>query len=190
MEVDLVWVGLALSDFLLRKFKENKLLLNFIFLDCSWFAKEFKVTLQSGGSMSLKEFGFDIKDMRMRWGGWVFLRKIKMFISNFFHRVLQLYTLLNASYRCQQDMIFLIYKILICIHVSCWTCMSTYRSKICIVCLVIGVRPFTERTLVQILLQIDGCWVNIALGLHIYCDYYSLSYSVHMKLGIHCTSLG
>lgn len=67
MEVDLVWVGLALSDFLLRKFKENKLLLNFIFLDCSWFAKEFKVTLQSGGSMSLKEFGFDI-----RWGGWVF----------------------------------------------------------------------------------------------------------------------
>lgn len=112
-------MGLALSDFLLRKFKENKLLLNFIFLDCSWFAKEFKVTLQSGGSMSLKEFGFDIKDMRMRWGGWVFLRKIKMFISNFFHRVLQLYTLLNASYRCQQDMIFLIYKILICIHVSC-----------------------------------------------------------------------
>lgn len=80
-------MGLALSDFLLRKFKENKLLLNFIFLDCSWFAKEFKVTLQSGGSMSLKEFGFDIKDMRMRWGGWVFLRKIKMFISNFFHRV-------------------------------------------------------------------------------------------------------
>lgn len=69
--------------------------------------------------MSLKEFGFDIKDMRMRWGGWVFLRKIKMFISNFFRRVLQLYTLLNASYRCQQDMIFLIYKILICIHVSC-----------------------------------------------------------------------
>lgn len=133
MEVDLVWVGLALSDFLLRKFKENKLLLNFIFLDCSWFAKEFKVTLQSGGSMSLKEFGFDIKDMRMRWGGWVFLRKIKMFISNFFnekknhlafHRVLQLYTLLNTSYRCQQDMIFLIYKILICIHVSCWTCLQ------------------------------------------------------------------
>lgn len=132
MEVDLVWVGLALSDFLLRKFRENKLLLNFIFLDCSWFAKEFKVTLQSGGSMSLKEFGFDIKDMRMRWGGWVFLRKIKMFISNFFnekkkhlafHRVLQLYTLLNTSYRCQQDMIFLIYKILICIHVSCWTCL-------------------------------------------------------------------
>lgn len=63
--------------------------------------------------MSLKEFGFDIKDMRMRWGGWVFLRNIKMFISNFFneknhlafHRVLQLYTLLNTSYRCQQDMI-------------------------------------------------------------------------------------
>lgn len=78
-------MGLALSDFLLRKFKENKLLLNFIFLECSWFAKEFKVTLQSGGSMSLKEFGFDIKDMRMRWGGWVFLRKIKMFISNFFN---------------------------------------------------------------------------------------------------------
>lgn len=44
-------MGLALSDFLLRKFKENKLLLNFIFLDCSWFAKEFKVTLQSGGSI-------------------------------------------------------------------------------------------------------------------------------------------
>lgn len=78
-------MGLALSDFLLRKFKENELLLNFIFLDCSWFAKEFKVTLQSGGSMSLKEFGFDIKDMRMRWGGWVFLRNIKMFISNFFN---------------------------------------------------------------------------------------------------------
>lgn len=35
--------------------------------------------------MSLKEFGFDIKDMRMRWGGWVFLRNIKMFISNFFN---------------------------------------------------------------------------------------------------------
>lgn len=83
-----------------------------------------------------------------------------------FHRVLQLYTLLNTSYRCQQDMIFLIYKILICIHVSCWTCMSTNRSKICIVCLVIGVRPFTERTLVQILLHIDGCWRNKALGLH------------------------
>lgn len=118
--------------------------------------------------MSLKEFGFDIKDMRMRWGGWVFLRKIKMFISNFFHRVLQLYTLLNTSYRCQQDMIFLIYKILICIHVSCWTCMSTYRSKICIVCLVIGVLPFTERNLVQILHAANRCcWVNIALGLHI-----------------------
>lgn len=37
--------------------------------------------------MFLKEFGFDIKDMCMRWGGWVFLRKIKMFISNFFYRV-------------------------------------------------------------------------------------------------------
>lgn len=35
--------------------------------------------------MFLKEFGFDIKDMCMRWGGWVFLRKIKMFISNFFN---------------------------------------------------------------------------------------------------------
>lgn len=35
--------------------------------------------------MFLKEFGFDIKDMCMRWGGWVFLRNIKMFISNFFN---------------------------------------------------------------------------------------------------------
>lgn len=41
----LVWVGLVFLDFLLRKFKENKFLLNFIFFDCSWFVKEFKVIL-------------------------------------------------------------------------------------------------------------------------------------------------
>lgn len=42
----------AFLDFLLGKFKENKpSILNFIFLDCSWFAKEFKVTLASGGSI-------------------------------------------------------------------------------------------------------------------------------------------
>lgn len=43
--------------------------------------------------MSLKEFGFDIKDIRMRWGGWVFLRKIKMSISNFFNE--KMYSLLS-----------------------------------------------------------------------------------------------